>query len=235
MLVTERFKILSRETAIVAELLTSGLESMRKIHLNQAHYYQSFYAASMGLERLMKLILHVEQPSLNPFKLGHRLENLADALQISIAGNGIEQKMFRFLSSFARGDRYTIIDFLHDNDSNRLAKEPVIGFYRDIILPILELHPPKPVSTNTVADDHFFALKIREDLQEITSLSGAMAHFQGIEHASRFAAMYLARLAGPFKNRLFLSDGNPNPHFSEHFRYLPDDDKYYLGRKTYRL
>ncbi|RZM10533.1 MAG: hypothetical protein EOO88_48050 [Pedobacter sp.] len=235
MTVTERFKILSRETAIIAELLTSGLESMRKIHLNQAHYYQSFYAASMGLERLMKLILHVEQSNLDPFKLGHKLENLANALQIGVAGDSIEQKMFAFLSSFARGDRYTIIDFLHDNDSSRLAKEPVVSFYLDIILPILELHPPKPISKSTEVDDHFFALKIREDLQEITSLSEAISHFQGIDHASRFAAMYLARLARPFKDRLFSLDGNPNPYFSEHFRYLPDDDKYYLSRKTYHL
>ena len=63
---TSKFNILNREAGIIAELLTSGLENLRKVSRGHAFYYQSFYSLSTGLERLMKqetsgLIQHIQQ------------------------------------------------------------------------------------------------------------------------------------------------------------------------------
>lgn len=109
---TEKFIIINRETGIIAELLTSGLESIRKIYKSLAYYYQSFYAISMGLERLMKLIIHIEEPTKNPYKLGHKLEDLSSALNITFPYNSIENEILLFLTDFANGDKYTIVDLL---------------------------------------------------------------------------------------------------------------------------
>ena len=232
---TEKFNIINRETGIIAELLTSGLEAIRKIYKSQAYYYQSFYAVSMGLERLMKLIIHIEQPTTNPYKLGHKLEDLSNVLNITFPNNSIENEILSFLTDFAKGDRYTIVDFLYNGDSNRLAKEPIVYFYKAILSQILNIHPPKKSINFPNLDDFGFVLSIKEDLTEIQSLNDWMIHNQTIEHASKYSAMYMARILRPFIDRLESHEGNPNPHFSELFRYLPDDDSYYLTRKTYRV
>jgi len=231
---SEKFNIINRETGIIAELLTSGLEAIRKIYKSQAYYYQSFYAISMGLERLMKLILHIEQPTKRPFELGHKLGDLAKALNISFPNNSIENEILSFLADFSKGDRYTIVDFLHHGDSNRLAKEPIICFYKTILSRILVAHPTKKAIIFPNLDDFGFVLSIKEDLTEIQNFNDWMIHNQTIEHASKYSAMYMSRLLRPFIDRLESHEGNPNPHFSEFFRYLPSDDDYYISRKTYR-
>lgn len=232
---SEKFNIINREAGIISELLTSGLEAIRKIYKSQAYYYQSFYAISMGFERLMKLIIHIELPTKNPYTLGHNLEDLSNALDITFPNNSIEHEILVFLTDFAKRDRYTIVDFLYNGDSDRLAKEPIVYFYKAILSRILNTHPPKKPITFPNLDDFGFVLRIKEDLTEIQSLNDWMIHNQTIEHASKYSAMYMARILRPFIDRLESHEGNPNPHFSELFRYLPSDDNYYLMRKTYRL
>ncbi len=161
---SQKFSVINRETKLVAELATSGLENIRKIHLNQAFYYQSFYAMSMGLERLMKLIVHIEQPLINPFKLGHNIEDLSSFLNISFPANSIENNIIIFLSAFAKGDRYTIVDFLYNGDNTRLAKEPIANFYANILSAILKLHPPKRSIPLPDLCDISYVLSIKEDL-----------------------------------------------------------------------
>ncbi|MES2457885.1 MAG: hypothetical protein V4594_20165 [Bacteroidota bacterium] len=231
----EKFNVINREAGIISELLTSGLEAIRKIYKSQAYYYQSFYAISMGFERLMKLIIHIELPTTNPYKLGHKLEDLSNALNITFPNNSIEHEILVFLTDFAKGDRYTIVDFLYNGDSDRLAKEPIVYFYKAILTRILNAHPPKKPVIFPNLDDCGYVLSIKEDLTEIQSLNDWMIHNQTIEHASKYSAMYMARILRPFISRLESHGGNPNPHFSELFRYLPSDDNYYLTRKTYRL
>jgi hypothetical protein len=231
---SQKFNIINRESKLIAELVTSGLENIRKTPLSEAFYYQSFYAMSMGLERLMKLIIHIEQPATNPFKLGHNLEDLCVFLNIGFPSGSIESDILTFLSAFAKGDRYTIVDFLYHGDSKRLSKEPILNFYNTILSSVLKQHPPKRSIVLPNLDDIGYVLHIKEDLSEIQGLNDLMEHSQIIEHASKYCAMYMARVLKPFVERLETHEGNPNPHFSEHFKFLPFKDEYYLTRKTYR-
>ncbi len=232
---TERFKILNREASIVAELLTNGLENSRKISSSHAYYYQSFYALSMGLERLMKLILNVEQSGVNLKTHGHKLKDLINVLGINFNDDSIEAKLISFLNDFAEGDRYSIVDFLSRGDKRRLANEPVVKFYSTIIKDILETHPPHRVWLAPNIDELGHVLHNREDLSAINSLSDLAVHTQLVEHASKYYVMYAARIMRPLIGRLSNHDGYPkNPYFSEHFRFLPDDDSRALNRKTFR-
>ncbi len=61
-----------------------------------------------------------------------------------------------------------------------------------------------------------------------------MEHNQLIEHGAKYCTMYMGRVLKPFVERLVTHDGNPNPHFSEHFKFLFFEDEYFLNRKTYR-
>jgi hypothetical protein len=231
---TQKFCIINRETQVIAELITSGLENIRKIHLNTAFYYQSFYAISMGLERLSKLIVHIEKPDINPYKIGHDLNNLGNFLEINFLSQSVEYQIFKFLNDFAKGDRYTMIDFLYRNDNDRLSKEPIYNYYNNIIKRILQVNPPQRLYFIPDLSDVSTVLRIKEDLSEIRSLTEAMQHSQLIEHAGKYSAMYMARVARPFIERLQTHDGNSNPFFSEHFKYLSLGDGYFLKRKTYR-
>ena len=231
---TSKFNILNREAGIIAELLTSGLENLRKVSRGHAFYYQSSYSLSTGLERLMKLIIHLENPSANLRTHGHNLENLRQTIGIQLSPTSLEYKILLFMNDFASGERYSIVDYLSDGDSMRLTNEPIIKFYNDILNEVLTAHPPNSIRILPPID---FALvrHTREDLSQINDLGDLLVHGQIIEHASKYCVMYTGRLLQPFIERLRTHDGPPNnPYFSEHFRYLRQIDDYFKNRKTFR-
>lgn len=232
--VNERFKIINRETAVISDLLTAGLEAIRRIHLSQASYYQSFYAISMGIERLIKLILHLEQPKVDPKKYSHRLDDLSKTIGINFANQKICNTIILFLSDFARRDRYTIVDYLYNGNGSLLNREPISKFYQSCVTPILLQHPPNNLSAIPELDEVGFTRQIKEDLNDIISLSQSMLHAQKIQHAAHYVSMYFGRILQPYIKRLILHEGNPNPYFSEYFRYLIGDDKYFIKRKRFR-
>ncbi|MCK9544325.1 MAG: hypothetical protein M0R03_20080 [Novosphingobium sp.] len=57
----QRCKLLNREDALVAGLLTDGLFNLRRINLGDYKYYAAFYNLSIGLERLLKLLFFERQ------------------------------------------------------------------------------------------------------------------------------------------------------------------------------
>lgn len=232
---SERFKILNREADLIRGLITFGLESLRKVSRDKSYYYQSFYALSAGLERLMKLILYLEDSSTNLRRFGHNLERLKNATNTDFGVNSIENKWVVFLSHFASGGRYNIVDYFSNGNSNDLVNEPIIKFYNDIIIEIISLNPPRVISALRPID-FVSVLHVGEDFTEINDLNDLLTRGQLVNHASKYAVMYFGRLLQPFLEKLESFDGHPdNPHFSEHFRYLHQNDSYFKNRKTFRL
>mgnify|MGYP001575499331 CR=1 FL=1 len=86
---SERFKVLNREADLICGLITSGIEDLRNISKGSAYYYQSFYSLSVGLERLMKLILYLENPSTNLRSFNHNLVQLKKATKITFSVGGV--------------------------------------------------------------------------------------------------------------------------------------------------
>jgi len=232
----ERFKILNREAGLMCGLLTAGLESLRKVSKDKSYYYQSFYSLSVGFERLMKLILYLENPSINLRSFNHDLERLKNATNITfdVDNISIENKLIVFLNHFANSGRYNIVDYFSSGNSSDLVNEPIIKFYNDVFVEIISLHPPRLI-TAPLPVDFVRILHISEDLSEINDLNDLMTQGQLVNHASKYAVMYFGRLLQPFLEKLGSFDGPPdNPHFSEHFRYLRQNDSYFKNRKTFR-
>lgn len=143
--------------------------------------------------------------------------------------------MIVFLNLFSNKGRYNIVDyFSNGSNSNDLVNEPIVKFYNEIILGIISLHPPHTITTLRPIS-FVRVLHISENFSEINNLNDLMIRGQLIDHASKYAVIYMGRLLQPFLEKLRSFDGHPdNPYFSEHFRYLRQGDSYFKNRKTFK-
>lgn len=231
--VTEKFKILNREASLISGLITNGLNDLRRVSKNQSFYYQSFYGLSIGLERLLKLLMFLKDPTVDLRALGHNIERLLLEAGFSFPGTSIEYKLVEFLNAFAKGNRYNIIDCLSSNDFTNIGEEPIVDFYNSVLREVINIHPVRKSSQFTNVD---FAsvFHIGEDSSEINDLNDLLSHGKLINHSTKYCVMYFGRLLQPLLTELATYDGPPdNPYFSEHFKYLRQDDNYFKNRKTY--
>lgn len=54
----EKEQLLANEAALTASLLGNGLNALRKAGIfNKGLYYQAFFSLSIGIERLLKMII----------------------------------------------------------------------------------------------------------------------------------------------------------------------------------
>ena len=231
---TKKFKLYNRETGVIAELLSSGLASLRKVAKNKAYYYQAFFSLSMGMERIMKLILHLDGKKVLK---DHDLIKLAEELDIMPAEGLIEEKILVCLSAFSQGDRYSLVDYFRDGNVQHLTKELILRFYNEVVLEIISKHPKR--SLWSFRDDTVIPISVltqNENLDTVNNLNDAIVQQQIIEHASKFCVMYAARLIQPMIDKLVKFDmkDQDTPYFTDHFRYLKHPDNYFKIRKTYR-
>lgn len=117
---TEKELNLANEAALTASLLGNGLNALRKADLyNKGLYYQAFFSLSIGIERLLKIIVitqyRVEHEAIfpddiNPRKFGHDLIKLCEYTGIKFENNSLYFKLVAFLNDFAKKSRYYNID-----------------------------------------------------------------------------------------------------------------------------
>jgi len=117
----EKEKLLLNEAKLTCSMLGNGLNSLRKSSiLNVGLYYQSFFSLSIGIERLLKIIIIIKYrcenngffPTSEEIKVksfGHNIIKLIDFLDIKIE-NEIELKILEFLNNFSKKSRYFNID-----------------------------------------------------------------------------------------------------------------------------
>ncbi|MDD2637071.1 MAG: hypothetical protein PHW82_16390 [Bacteroidales bacterium] len=230
----EKFNILDREAGIITGLLTSGLENLRKISNDESYYYLAFYSLSTGIERLLKLIIYIENPKVNLKSFNHQLTNLVNHVGVKVDKLSVEQKLLEFLDNFAKGDRYHILDYLSSQSNKKIIDEPIVKFYNSIFVEIISKHPPRKIMMSPQVD---FAsvLHTRENLTEITSFDDLFVHGQLVDRVAKYSVMYFGRLIQPLIERINSHSGlNNNPFYNEGFRYLYQPDSYFLNRKTFR-
>lgn len=231
-----RFKLLNREASLVSNLLSNGLADFRKILKGDGYYYQGFYSISIGLERLLKLLILAKNLNKSVKTFNHNIKNLFLEVNISFKKDSIEQSIIDFLDDFALQNRYRIPDIVNSSDLSQINKEPVISFYNKVLNKIIKEHhlrqvfiPPTglPVSVFHIA----------EDLSEITNSQEIMIKNQVINFSSKYLVMYTGRIFQPIFERLYKIEGaeNNNPYFSEHFTRLRQDDSYFKTRKTFKI
>lgn len=131
----DTFNALLNEAAFTKEILLSGVTQIRKANYAQkGFYFQSFTSLATGLERIGKLCLLLDYyiqnkgqfPDLNYLKnqIRHDLlllylksKDTSQRFQLQFRylnnlDDTLHQKILSILSNFAKGDRYSNIDFL---------------------------------------------------------------------------------------------------------------------------
>lgn len=128
---------LANEASLTASLLGNGLNALRKANLsNKGLYYQAFFSLSIGIERLLKIIVISQYrvnhdgnfpTDINPRKFGHDLIKLCEYTGIQFESNSIHLKIIEFLNVFAKKSRYYNIDSMMN--SNVRYDDPLSDWY----------------------------------------------------------------------------------------------------------
>ena len=117
---TEKERLLANEASLTSSLLGNGLNALRKANINnKGLYYQAFFSLSIGVERLLKMIIITQYRSehngdfpvdIDMKKLSHNLIKLCQYTGIQFKKDSIHEKIVIFLDDFARKSRYYNID-----------------------------------------------------------------------------------------------------------------------------
>jgi hypothetical protein len=154
-----------READIARMAIADGLASLRKAnHMEHGYYNRAFFGLSIGLERLLKLVILIdyglthdgEYPTNRLFKTayGHdlvklfaaaekvrvRLSNENRAFQWSLPDPDLARRIFAVLSEFGRQSRYYNLDLLTGLESGR---DPIAAWAEDGGDLIAERYPPR--------------------------------------------------------------------------------------------
>lgn len=137
----EKYKRFVNEVEFSRQLLGIGLTSLRKANFsNQGIYYQALSSLSLGLERLMKLCLilddfnksgeYTSQSQLKRY--GHDLLKLFNLIHErsnnKIPLKDYHLKALELLTTFAKSSRYSNIDFITSNADT----DPIKEWYNEI-------------------------------------------------------------------------------------------------------
>lgn len=126
----EKERLLANEATLTASMLSSGLHALRKANTFQKGlFYQAFFSLSIGIERLLKIIIITQYRCKNEgeFPVSKQLKNYGhDLLKLSeIVGatnyeKDIHKEILSFLSKFAKSSRYYNIDVIVEEKGNNI-------------------------------------------------------------------------------------------------------------------
>jgi hypothetical protein len=145
---TESFRLLQQEGFLIHSCLTAGLTALRGAGPDdrKGQYYTAFFQLSIGLERLMKVIVvlnHMARHQLAPPApdtlkgVGHDLLTLFEAIRSdidihtgfgllqNIARDSTEYALLEFLAEFAKRTRYYNLDALA---ASRPSRDPLAAY-----------------------------------------------------------------------------------------------------------
>lgn len=105
---TEKERLLANEASLTSSLLGNGLNALRKASIyNKGLYYQAFFSLSIGVERLLKIIIITQYRSehngdfpvdIDMKKIGHNLIKLCQYTGIQFKKDCIHEKIVIFLA-----------------------------------------------------------------------------------------------------------------------------------------
>lgn len=137
----EKYKKFVNEVDFSRQLLGIGLTSLRKADFStRGLYFQALSSISLGLERLLKLCLILDDynktgqyPSRKVLKdYGHKLTELFNFAQKKTKNapklNEIQSNALELLTKFATSSRYSNIDFI----TNDFENDPIKEWYTEI-------------------------------------------------------------------------------------------------------
>jgi hypothetical protein len=151
-----------RECALVRHLIGSGATALGRANYadQKGEYYTAFFGLSVGLERLVKLILVADHAITNTGQMpdqqvvrryGHKLSDLMDAAEKVSANHAlkldyprptdaISQKIAECLDAFADAGRGRYANFAALGDPNLGQDEPIGKWWGEVAELILKEH-----------------------------------------------------------------------------------------------
>lgn len=123
-------KLLLIEGSLSAYALANGLDCLRRANVyEKGMYYQSFFSLSIGIERLLKLIIIYEYRIKNDGKFpdnkvikqkGHDLYEMISTIKPKLLENELYKNTIKFLSEFAQNTRYYNLNVLTGREIHNL-------------------------------------------------------------------------------------------------------------------
>ena len=140
----EEQKLLLMEGSLTLSTLTEGLDCLRKANMyEKGLYYQAFLSLSIGIERLLKIILLYEYRINNDGKFpennylkekGHDLYEMFKIVSPNTLEDNVDNLVIKFLSNFAKSTRYYNLDVLTRRDVKLLNPLEECKNIEDIII-----------------------------------------------------------------------------------------------------
>ncbi len=264
------FHALLDEAAFTKEMLASGVTQIRKAnYASKGYYFQAFTSLSTGLERIGKLCLLLDYyikndgrfPDLAYLKneirhdlqlLYEKSKEVIDEFQIELKylpnlEDPIHQNILKIISDFAKGDRYSNIDYLVTNiRSNDPISEWHISVDRVLFDQKVSTKKKNEIGLNSqivqeVLGSNSLVMHSSESRDEITDLKTA-SYLTGMSTAiaglRQFNILQIIRYWTELLNELqYLAMGHNKqeiPFMGELFAIFNNEDNYLKTRKDFQ-
>lgn len=268
-ILSKNFNALLKEAQFTLEMLGSGATQIRKAnHTAKGTYFQALTSLSTGIERIGKLCLILDHyietsgqfPSYDQMKneIGHDIEKIYKKSQYIIKDRAItlehlqaledpvHQAILRSLSNFAKGDRYSNINFI--TGSTRI-RDPIADWFIGVDKKIYDIsvsdakkaqvaHQARVI--DQLIGDVSYVLQSSEtgdeinDMETASRVAGASAAIAPYRQLNVLQVIrYWTELLQELQYIAHSLPGADIPHFSEMFARFGNDDSFLRTRKTW--
>lgn len=261
-----QFYLLLRETELTAMLLCSGLTSLRKATIRTKGYYsEAFFSISLGLERLIKLVIVAHDKATNGTvtiknsdlkKIGHDIQksimNIESiALTYNMQGtvrstfnDKITFEIMSILAEFANGARYYNIDALTNSSKFTEPTDIWVNKLTPLILNKYgKLHGRKKDYSELydIIEKNSITLTFSENGEQINSFKDSILRNDKLQiinlHSMRHIVYAIRCLATLLTKVQHAAhlNGINVPFFNEFFRVFQSDKQYWKDKKSWSI
>jgi len=263
------FHILADEAQFTREILGSGVTQIGKANYGQrGMYFQAFTGVSTGLERIGKLCLildyYIQNDGCFPNdsylknEIGHDLIKIYKKSQEIIKQNGfqlsyqneisdpIQIKILDILSRFAKGDRYSNIDFIV---GSKYQSDPIKEWSENIDKKLYELRVSKKKKEKIIHNARIIGYHL-SPISHVVHYSETGKEINNVEIASLLTGMteaimkyrqlyvleiirYWTELLGILQSKAMQLGRYEIPFMNEIFAIFYNNNSYFLTRKTF--
>lgn len=240
----EQTELLLKEAGISSYSLCQGLTALRKANFGEkGYYYQGFFLLSIGLERLLKLILIYKYRIENNDKFpdnatlkeyGHDIEKITNLVIKGYESKLLFRKddepyksMIKLLSDFAKSTRYYNLDKL--TGKANLNNDPLKEWYKiqEIIInkhPIRKRMTDKELELVSLMNEISYVSYTDNNENKINDLFKYFDQVYYCDHTQGYSVYYLCRIISSLV--LILED------FEYEFLFFPFLREFFFCFKT---
>lgn len=263
------FHVIADEAKFTKDMLASGITQLGNANYGQKGiYFQAFTSLTTGLERIGKLCLILDYYILNNGnfpeakyvrqEIGHDLEILFKKSNLIISNHNIlfrfskevneiiHLKILSILSKFAKGDRYSNINFLVKSSSQ---SDPIKDWSENVDKIIFEQRVSKSKKERIRDNARLADLMIGsfaivrhtdESRKEITDVESASYLTGMTESIFKYRQLYVLQIIRYWveilrnlEHKAMLLGNEDIPFMSDIFAIFYNPDSYFKTRKTY--